>query len=200
MEKPRPPDKTADRPAMHPDQTIRQSLELARLLFADVPAETRRVLNGLNASLRLSGKHYLSIAECAEILERLDGHNAAHMDLAGAHLRAAQPAAAEPHIRKAVEKGYPLAGLAHNYLAIVAAFAGDLAAVRDNLQHAVDGYTHAVIIRNINRFRNWFAAGGAGGDSPLRLLAENDFEGNMVPRQPELPARLGVPMNNTKER
>ncbi len=139
------------------------------------------------------------VHEYAEILDRLEGYHGAHLDLAGAYLRAGQPGEAEPHIHLALEKGYPLRGLAHNYLAIVAAHGGDLAGLRDHLQRAALAYPHAVVIRNINRFQSWIAAGGPGHGIPLKLLAENDFEGNMVPRQPELPARLGLPIGGGKQ-
>ncbi len=43
-----------------------------------------------------------------------------------------------------------------------------------------------------NRFQSWINSGGAENGAQLRLLADDNFEGNMVPRQPELPARIDL--------
>jgi len=67
-----------------------------------------------------------------------------------------------------------------------------LEGVRDNLQRAIDLYPYTVVIRNINRFQSWINSGGAENGAQLRLLADDNFEGNMVPRQPELPARIDL--------
>ena len=159
----------------------------------DIPNETRNILTGLNNALRVAGSHFLSIKEYKEINVMLDGHPSTHMDLAGAYLRAGDPEEAEPHVKLAIKKGYPLQGMAHNYLAIISAFQGDLDSVKDNLQRAVEIYPHAVVIKNINRFQSWVKSGGPKSNFKLKLFAENNFERHIVPRQPELPSHVDVP-------
>src|SRR6185369_3423771 len=49
----------------------------------------------------------------------LGDHHAAHMDLAGAYFRADQLDLAEVHVRRALELGTPVPGLALNYLGCI---------------------------------------------------------------------------------
>jgi radical SAM superfamily enzyme YgiQ (UPF0313 family) len=61
------------------------------------------------------------VDECRAILGELGDHPPAHMDLAGAFFRDGRLDEAEHHARRALDLGYPLPGLALNYLACIAA-------------------------------------------------------------------------------
>src|SRR5258708_34808366 len=64
------------------------------------------------------------VAECEAVLARLRGHAPAHVDLAGALSADGRHAEAEEHARRALDLGYPVPGLAYNYLACAAAGRG----------------------------------------------------------------------------
>ena len=140
-----------------------------------------------------SGKRPYSVEESLEILDRLDGLNSAHMDVAGAYLRDGQPEEAEPHVLAAIEKGYPLLDLAFNYLACIAAHRGDLDSLKSNLERAIKLEPHPIILENYQHFWTWMEAGGVKNKQPLTLTANNDFPTNASPLQPAFPVRFDLP-------
>jgi radical SAM superfamily enzyme YgiQ (UPF0313 family) len=131
------------------------------------------------------------VGEYRAILERLGDHHAAHMDLAGAYLRAGELDLAERHVRRALELGYPLPGLADNYLACIAYGRGDLEAMMNHFTHAAKtDPQHYVLIQNVNRARAWFREGGPAKKLPLPLTARHDFQLLERTMQPTLPGPL----------
>jgi radical SAM superfamily enzyme YgiQ (UPF0313 family) len=125
------------------------------------------------------------------ILERLGDYHAAHMDVAGAYLRAGELDLAERHVRRALELGYPLPGLADNYLACVAYGRGDLDAMMDHFTHAAKtDPQHYVLIQNVNRARAWFKEGGPQKKLPLSFTMRHDFQLLERTMQPTLPGPL----------
>lgn len=132
-----------------------------------------------------------SIEDCQAILERLGEHHAAHVDLGGAYYRAGQFDSAAAHFRRALELDYPLPGLAHNYLACIAAQHFDLKQTQEELRLALrsDPY-HYVVARNAERLRRWFVDGGPVKGLPLDLQATHDFQLFERTAQPTLPGPL----------
>jgi radical SAM superfamily enzyme YgiQ (UPF0313 family) len=76
------------------------------------------------------------VDECRAILAELGDHPPAHMDLAGALFREGLLDEAEHHARRALDLGYPLPGLALNYLACIAARRGQPEKVKELLGEA----------------------------------------------------------------
>jgi radical SAM superfamily enzyme YgiQ (UPF0313 family) len=142
-----------------------------------------------NSGLRESYEE--GVAEYRAILERLGDHHAAHMDLAGALVRDGAFEEAEAHVQRALELGYPLPGLAYNYLACIAYGRGELQGMMDHFSHAakVDPQ-HFVLIQNVNRARAWFREGGPAKKLPLSLTARHDFQLLERTIQPTLPGPL----------
>src|SRR6266545_2430296 len=142
-----------------------------------------------NSGLRESYEE--GVSEYREILERLGDYHAAHMDLAGALVRAGALEEAEGHVRRALELGYPLPGLAYNYLACIAHGRGDLQGMMDHFSHAAKiDPQHFVLIQNVNRARAWFREGGPAKKLPLSLTARHDFQLLERTIQPTLPGPL----------
>jgi radical SAM superfamily enzyme YgiQ (UPF0313 family) len=141
--------------------------------------------SGLRTAYREGTREYRAI------LERLPDYHAAHMDLAGALYNEGALDDAERHVKKALELGYPLPGLAYNYLACIAKARGDLTAMMDLFSQAakVDPQ-HFVLIKNVNAARAWFAQGGPGKGLPLQLEARHDFQLLERTVQPTLPGPL----------
>jgi radical SAM superfamily enzyme YgiQ (UPF0313 family) len=122
------------------------------------------------------------VAECRAILDALGDHHAAHMDLAGAYWREGSLDGAENHARRAMELGYPLPGLALNYLACIAAKRGDTAAMNERFAEATQrDPQHWVLTRNLRAVR-------AGNLSDL--VARHDFQLLERVAQPTLPGPL----------
>lgn len=131
------------------------------------------------------------VAEHRAILERLGDYHAAHLDLAGSLYREGQLDEAERHVRRAMELGYPLPGLALNHLACIAKARGDVVGMMDRFSEAakVDPQ-HFVLIKNVNAARGWFAQGGPAKGLPLSLDARHDFQLLERTVQPTLPGPL----------
>jgi len=131
------------------------------------------------------------VEEYRAILERLGDYHAAHMDLAGAYIRAGELDLGERHVRRALELEYPLPGLAYNYLACIAYERGNLDAMMDHFSRAakVDPQ-HYVLIQNVNRARAWFRQGGPANKIPLKLTVRHDFQLLERTVQPTLPGPL----------
>ncbi len=123
-----------------------------------------------------------SSEDCRAILERLGDHPPAHMDMAGACLREGKLDDAEEHAKRAIELGYPLPGLALNYLACVAARRGDATRAKDLLSEAVArDPQHWVLVQNVRAARE-----GRMGD----LVARHEFQLLERTAQPTLPGPL----------
>ncbi len=131
------------------------------------------------------------VDECLAIVERLGDYHAAHMDLGGAYYREAQMDLAEQHVKKALELGYPLPGLAYNYLACIAANRRNLDALQENLKRALrEDPQHFVVAQNAEAVRTWFSQGGPVQNLPLNLAARHEFQVFERTKQPALPGDL----------
>ncbi|MES1177323.1 MAG: radical SAM protein [Myxococcales bacterium] len=131
------------------------------------------------------------IAEYREILSHLGDHHAAHLDLAGAYYRSGQLELAEQHVRRALELGTPVPGLALNYLACIAFLKGDLSGMQDHFLAAARlDPQHLVLIENVQAARAWFKADGPKRGLPLHLVGKHDFQLFERTAQPALPGPL----------
>jgi radical SAM superfamily enzyme YgiQ (UPF0313 family) len=129
------------------------------------------------------------IEECRAILGRLEGHHAAHMDLGAALFHHAEGAAsgqldaAEEHVRRAMELGFPAPGLALNMLACIAARRGEGQRAKELLAEAAQkDPQHWVLRKNLESL----ARGDLGS-----LVARHEFQLLERVAQPTLPGPLG---------
>jgi anaerobic magnesium-protoporphyrin IX monomethyl ester cyclase len=131
------------------------------------------------------------VREHRAILERLGDHAGACMDLAGSLYREGELDECERYVRRAMDLGYPLPGLALNYLACIAKARGDIVGMMDRFSEAakVDPQHH-VLIKNVQAARRWFAEGGPGKKLPIMLEARHDFQLLERTAQPTLPGPL----------
>ncbi len=128
------------------------------------------------------------VEECRAILERLGDHHAAHMDLGGAYYREGRLDEAERHVLRALDLEYPAPGLALNYLGCIAARRGDIAGMKERFSEAMRrDPQHWVLVRNVQRVRDWATQGGAGRPD---LVAEHEFQLLERSAQPTLPGPL----------
>jgi len=153
--------------------------------------DTQRMNEWFFANSGLRMVHRDGLADYRAILERLGDYHAAHMDLGAALYHAGDLDAAERHVRRALELGYPLPGLVYNHLACIAKARGDLDAMMDHFSHAakVDPQHH-VLIQNVNAARAWFKQGGPARNLPLELTVRHDFQLLERTVQPTLPGPL----------
>jgi radical SAM superfamily enzyme YgiQ (UPF0313 family) len=152
------------------------------------------------------------IAEYEAILGYLGEYHAAHLDLGGAHFRAGNLDKAEFHVRRAVELGTPVPGLALNYLGCIAFARGDIGGMQDQFLAAARlDPQHLVLIENVQAARAWFKADGPKRGLPLHLVGRHDFQLFERTVQPALPgplpddyaewgASLETPINQGEER
>jgi radical SAM superfamily enzyme YgiQ (UPF0313 family) len=125
------------------------------------------------------------------ILEKVGDYHAAHMDLGGAYFREGQLDLAEQHVLRALELGYPVPGLAYNYLGCIAHLRGNLQGMQDRfLQAAKLDPQHHVLIQNVERARAWFRERGPERGLPLTLTARHEFQLLERTQQPTLPGPL----------
>jgi radical SAM superfamily enzyme YgiQ (UPF0313 family) len=158
----------------------------------DASEEDTAVMNewfSHNSGLRTM--HVETTKDYEDILERLGDHHAAHMDLGASYYRDGRLELAEKHVRRAMELGYPLPGLAYNHLACIAKARGDVDAMMELFMTAAKtDPQHFVLIQNVNAARAWFKAGGPGKGLPLDLAVRHDFQLLERTTQPTLPGPL----------
>jgi anaerobic magnesium-protoporphyrin IX monomethyl ester cyclase len=131
------------------------------------------------------------VAEYQAIAERLGDHHAAQMDLGGAYYREGRLDEAAHHVRRALDLGYPLPGLALNYLACIAAQRGDIERMQGHLAEATRrDPQHWVLLRNAQAVRQWLARGGPEKKLPLDVVARHEFQLLERTAQPSLPGPL----------
>jgi anaerobic magnesium-protoporphyrin IX monomethyl ester cyclase len=158
----------------------------------DASAEDTRILTDWFADNHGLQEGYVeSVEDCLGVIERLGDHHAAHLDLGAAYYRDGQLDGAERHVRRAMELGLPVPGLAYNYLACIAYARGDLEGMMGHFMTAakVDPQHH-VLVRNVEAARAWFREGGATQGAPLSLAAKHDFQLFERTVQPALPGPL----------
>lgn len=158
----------------------------------DATAETAQLMSewfAENSGLRTI--YQPDSAACRAILAELGDHHAAHLDLAGAYYREGHLELAAQHAERALDLGYPAPGLAHNYLACIAAAKHDLHALQNHLRKALhDDPYHRVVAENAERLRRWLVAKGPLTGAPLELEGSHDFELFEKTAQPTLPGKL----------
>jgi radical SAM superfamily enzyme YgiQ (UPF0313 family) len=131
------------------------------------------------------------VAEYEAILAHLGEYHAAHLDLGGAHYRAGNLDLAEHHVRRALELGTPVPGLALNYLGCIAFARGDISGMQDHFLAAARlDPQHLVLIENVQAARVWFKAEGPKRGLPLQLVGKHDFQLFERTAQPALPGPL----------
>jgi anaerobic magnesium-protoporphyrin IX monomethyl ester cyclase len=158
----------------------------------DASEEVTELLNAWFAENKgLQDFYREGIPEYREILSHLGDYHAAHLDLAGAYYRAGQLELAERHVRRALELGTPVPGLALNYLACIAFLKGDLSGMQDHFMAAARlDPQHLVLIENVQAARAWFKADGPKRGLPLHLVGKHDFQLFERTAQPALPGPL----------
>jgi anaerobic magnesium-protoporphyrin IX monomethyl ester cyclase len=131
------------------------------------------------------------VTEYREIAGRLGDHHAAQMDLGAAYYREGRLDEAERHVRRSLELGHPLPGLALNYLACIAARRG---CVDEMMSHFAAAERrdpqHWVLLRNFQTVRQWVARSGPEKKLPLDLAARHEFQLLERTAQPTLPGPL----------
>ncbi|MCC6217490.1 MAG: B12-binding domain-containing radical SAM protein [Polyangiaceae bacterium] len=160
----------------------------------DAPPELTRELDEWFAAHKgVRTMHRPGAAECGEVLARLGDHPPAHLDLAVACFREGELARARGHAGRALELGHPLPGLVFNTLACVALAEGDVEGMQAWLLRAArKDPQHAILIRNVNAARAWFARRGPERSEPLELDAELDFQLLERTLQPTLPGPVSA--------
>src|SRR5690606_11736240 len=148
-----------------------------KMPFDASDADTRMLSEWFSRNSGLRDGYLEGVEECRAILGRLGDHHAAHLDLGAAYYRDGELAAAEAHVRRALELGFPAPGLAYNYLALIAKACGDLDGMMNAfLTAARTDPQHHVLISNVERARAWFREQGPARNLPLELTARHDFQ------------------------
>ncbi len=158
----------------------------------DADERTTQVLSNWFREHRGVQQHYLEdIPTALAILERVGAYHAAHLDVAGAYFRQECWDEAEKHALKAIELGYPVPGLAYNYLAVICHRRGDLEGMKAYFMTAAKtDPQHHVLICNVEAVRTWFRERGPERGLPLHLEARHDFQLLERTLQPTLPGPL----------
>ncbi len=158
----------------------------------DATEEVTALLNDWFVAHRGLQELYVEdVADAEAILEKVGDYHAAHMDAAGAYFRARRMDEAERHVLRALELGYPVPGLAYNYLACMALSRGDIQRMQDHFMTAArSDPQHHVLIRNVEQARRWFRERGPERNLPIELSARHDFRLLERTQQPTLPGPL----------
>lgn len=154
-------------------------------------SDSELMLTWFRRNAGVQNHYFESIEECRQALERLGDHHAAHLDLAGAYYAAGDLDSAERHTLRALELDLPVPGLADNYLACIAHAKGNVKGMMDFfMRGARRDPQHAVLIKNVQRARQWFKDKGPERGLSLELAASHRFELLERTLQPALPGPL----------
>jgi radical SAM superfamily enzyme YgiQ (UPF0313 family) len=175
---------------LDPEVFFQQGFQELKMPFDASDEDTRLMADWFEQHRGVQELHEDGVDELRAVLERLGDHHAAHMDLAGAYVRAGELGRAEHHAGRALELGYPAPGLAHNMLACIAAARGDWRAMEASFVRAAVDPQHFVLQRNVVAVRAWLARGGPRTGPPPKLLARHDFQILERTEQPCLPGPL----------
>ncbi len=144
---------------------------------------------GANRGLRRSYEE--DVEGYREILARLGDHWGAHLDLGAALYRSGDLVESEVHVRRAIELGHPMEGLAENHLACIALARGDVETARVHFARGVArDPQHPLLLRNVQAFTDWLDTDGPVRDGSLRLEAHHEFQLLERTIQPTLPGPL----------
>lgn len=159
--------------------------------FDASPEDTARMNEWFSRNSGLRTAYRETLDGYQAILDRLDDHHAAHMDLGAACYHEGHLDRAEHHVRRALDLGYPLPGLVHNHLACIAHARGDLDGMMTHFSTAAKlDPQHYTLIKNVNAARAWFAQQGPERGLPLTLEVRQDFQLLERTVQPSLPGPL----------
>jgi radical SAM superfamily enzyme YgiQ (UPF0313 family) len=159
--------------------------------FDATPEDTALMSDWFAKNKGLRDAYRPNSEECRAILERIGDYHGAHVDLAEAYCREGRMDLAEPHVRRALDLGYPAPGLAHNTLACIAAARGDLAGAEAELRLALrKDPQHWVVAKNAERFHAFLRSGQAGTGALPSLTVGHDFQLFERTVQPTLPGPL----------
>lgn len=159
--------------------------------FDASPEDTARMNEWFSRNSGLRTAYRETLDGYQAILDRLDDHHAAHMDLGAACYHEGHLDRAEHHVRRALDLGYPLPGLVHNHLGCIAHARGDLDGMMTHFSTAAKlDPQHYTLIKNVNAARAWFAQQGPERGLPLTLEVRQDFQLLERTVQPSLPGPL----------
>jgi anaerobic magnesium-protoporphyrin IX monomethyl ester cyclase len=176
---------------LDPNLFFTETFQEYKTPFDASPADTELMNTWFHAHSGLQKMHVETSKDYEAILERLGDYHAAHMDLGAALYHEGELHRAEEHVRRALDLGYPLPGLAHNHLACIAKAKGDLDGMMESFSLAAKtDAQHYVLIQNVKRAREWFKEGGPAKGLPLELTVRHDFQLLERTLQPTLPGPL----------
>ena len=139
----------------------------------------------------LKHMYHESVDDARAILSRLGDLSTAQLDLGAVLYDAGQFDEAEVWIRRALDGGHPLPGVAHNYLACIASARGRRADMIDELTRGIElDPQHPTLLSNFETVDKWLERRGPERGEPLALRASRDFELLEYALQPTLPGPL----------
>lgn len=164
--------------------------ELTPMLFEKGNPETEKIVSWLMHNSGLQKIRQYSVKEQQQIAKLFPELSSAYLDLGDAWYREGQTDEAGKCVQRALDCGFPLPGLAHNYFACIAAAQNDLRGALENLIRARSHGFHLVVEKNIESARAWIKAGGAESGRRLKLEADAGFEVTRPIMQPTGPGKL----------
>ena len=174
------------------DEDFWQSKSQEVQVFADCSMEdAREIFRWGAARTGLQQLHEDSVEHLQAVLDRLAELPAAHLDLGAAYVRAQQLDAGQRHIERALELGYPMPVICHNYLACIAAAHSDWGAMQAHVRAALAAPWHSALLANVQTLQRWLDSGRPNKGVPVSLQVGHDLSGVVCrPQQPILPAPI----------
>lgn len=151
--------------------------------------QTRWMIGRINS--QTSGRCWeYGVSEREKILRLFPSLPATHMDLAKACLLSGDLVRAEECIRRALALGFPLRGLAENYMASIRVKQGDIRAALDHLAGAKRSGHFLAVDQNLKILQTWIAGGGLRSGQSPDLVVYHEFETTRRGTQPVVPAPI----------
>jgi len=164
--------------------------ELLPMLDRSDDPDARFCIDWLHRHQGLQQVCSYTAAQRRDILKRLPGLHAAHLDLAAACFFEGDLDGARASVEQALQLRHPLPGLCRNLRACIAAAAGDIKTALEELIAAKGLGLHAVVERNIESAQRWIREGGPDRGMPLILDPDCSFEITRKLVQPVMPGPI----------
>lgn len=156
----------------------------------DYSEEMKKIIHQISAHAGVVHWWDYGVPERQKVLNLFPELAAAHMDLGKAYFLAGDLADAEECVRRALEMGFPLPGLGHNYLAAICVKQGNIRGALVHLAAAKKRGHFFAVDENLRILRKWISEGGLRDGSPPEMVVYHDFETIRSGTQPVVPAPI----------
>jgi len=154
--------------------------------------QMKKIIRWINTHAGVREFWDYTVADRQKILDIFPDLSAAHMDLGKALYHSRRYREAEACFRKAMEMGFPMPGIALNYLACLAVERGKIKEALEYLKQAKTRDNHHCVEQNLKSLYGWLTTGAYRQQRKPLLVTYHEFEPHQSATQPIVPAPITI--------